>query len=179
MLLKNEYRIEGELTYITLKKRSGEVFETIIDTKNLPEVMNYDVSWHVQWDAYTKSYYCKATVFREIIDGKKKYTTLYLHSVIMKPPKGEVVDHKNHNTLDNTEENLEISSKRKNDINRRGANPDTYTGVRNVTYDKKNGKYIVQLQINRKNKVFGRFTNLDEATKIAEEMRKKYYTQIN
>jgi len=46
-----------------------------------------------------------------------------------------------------------------------------------VSFDKSGNKYIVQLQINGKNTIFGRFKDLEEARKCAEENRKKYYPE--
>jgi hypothetical protein len=171
--------VEGNLTYIILKKRNGEIYETVIDTKNLLDVMKYDVSWYLQWDSYTKSYYCKANIFKEVVDGKKKYTGIYLHRIIMKPPKGKVVNHKDHDTLNNREENLENRTRKGNCLDRRGANPNNNsTGHRNVTWSKQEQKYVVQLYIEGKNNIMGKFINLQDAVECAEGNRKKYYEKV-
>ena len=59
--------------------------------------------------------------------------------------------------------------------NRSGKNKNNTSGYRNVSYIKGEGKYIVQLQVDGKNKRLGEFDDVHEAGKFAEEMRKKYY----
>jgi hypothetical protein len=90
----------------------------------------------------------------------------------------QVVDHLNHNTLDNRKHNLRIVSIDENNRNRRGANRNTSTGVRNVSYSKTDNKYIVQLQVNGKNTVFGRFDSLEEAAELANIKRKEIYGYV-
>lgn len=90
---------------------------------------------------------------------------------------GILVDHINHDTLDNRKENLRAVESQANTRNRSGRNSNNVTGYRNVMYHKERKKtpYHVQLQINGKNTILGRFSDVDEAGKFAEEMRQKYY----
>ena len=59
--------------------------------------------------------------------------------------------------------------------NRKGKNKNNKSGYRNVS--KSGNTWIVQLQVDGKNTILGRFSleQLDEAGKFAEEMRQKYY----
>src|SRR4030042_700148 len=43
---------------------------------------------------------------------------IYIHRVIMNAPKGQIVDHKNRQTLDNRRENLRFATKGQNNRNR-------------------------------------------------------------
>ncbi|WP_310877024.1 HNH endonuclease [Priestia megaterium] len=174
--MKNKYRTEDDYTFILLKNRKGLELETIIDNKYFNEVKELNLSWHLQWDNHTKTYYCKATRQLGIIDGKRKCQTVYLHHIVIPLTKDKhVIHHKNHDTLDNREHNLEEISNRENIIQRRGANPNNSTGVRNVSWIKKEQKYAVQLQINGVNKCLGKFDTLEEASTYAIKMRGKYY----
>lgn len=174
---KNEYKINGDTTIIYLKQRNGKIFETIIDTKRLQEIINLNVSWHVRYTAKNDTYYAHATKYLGLVNGKPKYMSLHLHKVIMNipPTKKILIDHKNHNGLDNREENLQLSNYIKNGKNRNGKNSNNISGYRNVS--KQGNKWAVQLQINGKNTKLKTFPldQLDEAGKYAEEMRKKYY----
>jgi hypothetical protein len=79
------------------------------------------------------------------------------------------------NTLDNRKCNLRVVTKRSNTVNRKGANKNNKTGVRNVSYIESEGLYYVQFQIKGKNTLFGKFANLEDAKKCAEENREKVY----
>jgi hypothetical protein len=91
------------------------------------------------------------------------------------PTIGEFVDHINHNTLDNGKENLRITSNRYNLKHRKGKNSNNKSGYRNVSWLNSYKKWCVQIQIEGKNTILGKFDDVDEAGKFAEEMRNKYY----
>lgn len=89
--------------------------------------------------------------------------------------KGKYIDHINHDTLDNRKSNLISTDNRTNILNRKSANKNNSTGVRNVTFEKATNKYIIQLQVDGKNKVFGKYDSIDEAAENAEIHRKEVY----
>ena len=63
----------------------------------------------------------------------------------MNPEKIElVVDHENHNGLDNRRDNLRVSQKHKNSSNRKGENKNSGTGIRNVNFGWEHKYYTVQ-----------------------------------
>jgi hypothetical protein len=175
--LKNKYSINGEIVIIYLEKRNGDILETYIDAKYLDKVQQLDLSWYAKWAKNTQSYYAQASKYLGKVGGKYKYKNYYLHRVICPTEKHIVIDHIDHNTLNNLESNLKPKTNQYNSTKRKGANQNGSTGIRNVSYSKKLNKYIVQLQINGKNKCFGRFDDLEEAKRCAEENRKKYYPE--
>lgn len=86
-----------------------------------------------------------------------------------------LVDHKNHDTLDNQRHNLSSSNKSKNGQNRSGANITSLTGVRGVTLDLRTGRYRVQVTKDGKNHTFGRYDTLEEANEVAISARKRLF----
>lgn len=174
----NSYEIRGDITAIIIINRKGEKFETLIDTDDLEKLIKLNYRYTLKWDNVLKSYYVKACVYLGKINGKYKYKNIPLHNIVMNRQDGEVVDHLNHNTLDNRKENLMIRTQHINLYNRKSANSNNKSGYRNVTWDKSKQKWIVQLQINCKNKCLGAFEDVHEAGKFAEEMRQKYYKPI-
>jgi hypothetical protein len=89
--------------------------------------------------------------------------------------KNQIIDHKNHNTLDNRKDNLRLVNRSKNAKHRNGKNKNNKSGYRNVFWNKAKNKWEVHLQIDKKGKLLGSFKDVHEAGKFAEEMREKYY----
>lgn len=173
--MKNNIIEKDEYFVMILRRRKGEDFEVKLDKKGIDKLKDYPYSWHAHYNKTNYSYYARATVYQGIVDGKPKYKGIYLHRYLMDMEEHEDVDHINHNTLDNRYSNLRLVDRGENSRHRKGKNKNNTTGVRNVSYAKGIGKYIVQLQVNGKNTKFGEFDDLEEARKCAEENRKKYY----
>lgn len=60
--------------------------------------------------------------------------TIFMHREITMCPHGLVVDHKNHDTLDNRKENLRICINADNLKNRRGAQKNSISKIRGVRF---------------------------------------------
>lgn len=136
----NKYEIRGDTTVIFMPMRTGIILETLIDTEDLQKVLNTNLIWHGVWDIYSKSYYAKATAY------KQKPSTVSLHRIVMDATDKDIeVDHKNHDTLYNRKYNLRRTESGKNSANRKGANIKNNTGVRNVCYIERDNEYWVQM----------------------------------
>lgn len=91
-----------------------------------------------------------------------------MHNIVMpKTNVNNVIDHINHNTLDNRKSNLRELSKEDNATNT--FNSKSKTGIRNVTIE--NGKYRVRI----KGISFGYYDTLEEAEIIADKERLKIF----
>ena len=104
-----------------------------------------------------------------------------LHVYLMKPAKGQEVDHKNGDRLDCRRDNMRIVTKRQNAENR-SARKDSSTGVRNVMLLKSGpneGRFLVKAQKDGKSYWGGVFDDLSEAEKAAKVLRAKIYTHHN
>ncbi|MCM3273765.1 HNH endonuclease [Paenibacillus elgii] len=171
----NDYEIRGDTAVKFIKKRDGQILETLIDTEDLPRLIEYNRSWSSALNKRNKQgifYYALLTTY-PYPENKRKGKTLYLHTFIANAPEGYVVDHRNKDTLDNRKNNLRVTDQSVNMKNRSGINRNNRTGYRNVTLI--DGKYIVQLQIEGKNTRLGTFDDADEAGEFAKKMRQKYY----
>ena len=62
--------------------------------------------------------------------------SVYLHRYLLDAPNDMVVDHINHNTLDNRRENLKLCTNQENNENRDGAYSTSRTGIRGVSVHK-------------------------------------------
>ena len=87
------------------------------------------------------------------------------------------VDHINHNPLDDRKSNLRVITVKQNSRYREGKNSNNKSGYRNVSWSKSYNKWIVQLQVDGKNKILATFpyNELELAGKFAEEKRKELY----
>lgn len=129
------------------------VFETIIDAEDLEKIKNIGLHFHHDFYKEINDFYVTATEYLGK-NKKPKYKTLFLHKLIMdiNPDNQEIyIDHINHNTMDNRKENLRSCSNKQNSSHRRGINKNNKTGHRNVCFY--NDWYLVQLQVNGKNKL--------------------------
>jgi len=76
-----------------------------------------------------------------------KKTSILLHRLIVGAVKGQIVDHKNHDTFDNRKTNLRFCSHGQNMANRKMSKANKL-GVRGVTYDKTNKNYEAKVTKN-------------------------------
>lgn len=99
-----------------------------------------------------------------------KHGTQYMHREIMDPPPGMVVDHIDHDGLNNTRENLRVVTQQQNVQHRRAAHNST-SGVRGVSWCKRNNKWRSQVFHRGKSYSCGYYDNIEEAAAAAEAKR--------
>ncbi len=171
----NDYKIDGDTTIIYIKRNNGEIFETLIDTENLQKLIDFAYTWSVAWKPKIKGYYAQATIDVIKEDGKIKKTTIALHRFVTNAQRGDYVDHFNHDSLDNRKHNIRVITNKRNIWNRKGANCNNKTsGYRNITWDKKADKWLVQLWDGKTNHRIGHYDDLEEAKEIADKNRDKF-----
>jgi hypothetical protein len=177
--MKNEYEIVDNQVFIILKDRCGIIRKCIVDIDDFDKVNQYAGTLFASYRKRINGYYACMTLYLGIINGKAKYQTMYLHRIIMDVKERNIrIDHKDYNTLNNSKDNLRISSPETNSTHRSRPNRNNKTGYRNVC--EINNQFVVQLQIDGKNKVLGKFDieNLEDAVEFAEVMRQKYYGEF-
>lgn len=178
----NNYIIDetNNIVKLELTRRDGTVLWTTIDLEDLQRVLDFPYTWSAKYDPDLEQYYVETTIYLGFENGKKLGKALKLHKFIMDAKDDEVVDHINHDTLDNTKGNLRCIPWKNNSTNRKSRNKNNKSGYRNVCWIKKENAWVVQLSINGKNKRFGKFPyeELDKAGAFAEEMRQKYYGEF-
>lgn len=174
----NNYIIDTEnnIAKIELNRTKAENLWAIIDLEDLQKVLDFPYTWFAKYDPDIDSFYAVASQYHKELGRARP---VYLHQFVM-DANGKVVDHENHNTLDDRKSNLRISEEIRNAMNRKAKNKNNKSGYRNVCWSKSEKKWLVQLQINQKNAVLGKFSydELEQAGKFAEEMRQKYYGEF-
>jgi hypothetical protein len=117
--------------------------------------------WRAQPDR-TRAFY----VVRNV--GRKSFL---LHREIMSAPKGYVVDHINHDTLDNRRGNLRICTYSQNGFSRNSLNKDNTSGVRGVSFYK--NRWVASAKYGGKLVYLGRFKNKEDAIRARKESDRK------
>jgi len=156
--MKNKFVVNGDTTTIYLKYK-GEEVECYIDTADLPFLQQFDVTWY--GCAPKDIVYAQAGWRKE--DGKR--TSMYLHKLLMQPPKGKVVDHIDGNGLNCRRSNMSVVSQKENVHNKNrllSTNKSGYTGVH---WKKERKKWKAAVYMDNKEHFLGYF---DEAEKAYE-----------
>lgn len=162
--MKNAYEIQGVTTVIFLNRKDGTVMETGIDTKHLEKAKAFPYTWVAVYSPLNDSYY---------VAGKWGRKTVILHRYLMDAGKGTVVDHRNHDTLKNTTDNLRVVTQRENQHNRKGANKNSKSGVRGVCWVSGKQKWKAYITLNYKATHLGYFNDKQEAAARVQKERER------
>lgn len=99
-----------------------------------------------------------------------KYAMTYklaMHRLILNAPSGVIVDHINHNGLDNRKSNLRLCNKAQNGWNRRATGG--YSKYKGVSWSKNKRRWIAEIIINKKTHKLGKFLSQEQAAKAYNE----------
>jgi hypothetical protein len=113
MIIKNRHEIRGNKAIIFLERRYAKTLRAVIDVDDLEKAQSITGKWLATYTNHTNY-----VITVEVIDGKKVTTPLhrFLYEHI---PEGLVVDHINHDTLDNRRsKNLRVVTVGENARNR-------------------------------------------------------------
>lgn len=141
----------------------------MVSLNKLDKLLSLDVKWHISFLAPRNQMYIIASV---------KGKNVYLHRFITDAPKGKVVDHKNHITLDNTDENLVVCTQFENTQNPAGASKNSKTGILGVSWDRVNEKWRSIIMVMGKQKNLGRFSDINDAIKARKDAEIIYFPYL-
>jgi hypothetical protein len=119
---------------IKLSRKPGDDIVAIVDDDDYDRINQF--TWCYNKGTRNKTYYA----IRGVRYGDKQFRE-YMHRVIMNAPDDIIVDHINHDTLDNRKENLRVGTQKLNQLNRisHGGSKSKYKGVSLFS----NGKWVV------------------------------------
>lgn len=152
---KNRYRYCGDYVYVRLSNTNDEM---ICDADVWERLKQY--TWHKAKSGYVGTNY---------YGNEHKY--MLFHRAIFNIENGLIVDHINHNRLDNRIENLRYTTYQGNNINKRSTSNNSSSGMNGIYWDVKREKWIVELSLNSKCYYFGGYEELDEAVKRRDEVK--------
>lgn len=152
----NEAVFNGNICEITLYNSHGYAKgKTIIDSEDYEKVKGFKWRMLVHPNGNT---YATSKV------AKRNY--VYLHRVVL--PSYNMVDHINHDGLDNRKENLRGCTKSENACNT-GVTRGNASGFKGVSFSKDRNKWRAQIGKNNKNYHIGDFLSKEEAVKAYNE----------
>lgn len=161
-LSQRQYNIiyyEYNYGYMLLKK-NNIILKTMFDIEDIEKINQY--KWHLHYNKSFKRYdVCANSHFK---NGKRQY--LIFSRFVMNCPDNMVVDHINHNTLDNRKCNLKICTQFENNLNK----TNNTSGCPGVCWDKSRNKWHVMFR----NKNLGRFKTFEEAVKVRKQAELNY-----
>lgn len=131
--------------------RNNERYEILIDIDDYDKINRYN--WCVSHDGY-------------IVGTLENRKQVKLHRYIMNCPNELVVDHINHNKLDNRKSNLRLATVQENSMNQRKPKNNT-SGYKNIRM--KNNKYEISVMVEGK-RHYASASTLEEAIKIRDKM---------
>lgn len=173
--VKNRYEIRGDILIIFLDRKDGTTLETKVSARHLEKLKSLPYKFFPSWDTHIKSYY----VIYHMNNSKGKDSIRSLHRLITNCPKGKVVDHWDKDTLNNLDSNLKIVTQSKNLQNRNSIYTQNTTGYKGVSYEKRTGKYVAQIKINKKYIWLGRHDTPEQAYEAYMNYRNQAEIHLN
>ena len=156
----NDYIYHDKTAEIILKDKNYNIIaKAIIDIEDVEKCKKY--KWFLSNVNKRNNSYV-------IAKNRQTRKQIYLHRYVIGYEGSLQVDHLDHNTLNNTKENLKISTVSENNSNRRFSN---------ITFC--NGLYLARLNRDYIKYYFGSFKTKEEAFLVLEEARKTYKQDKN
>lgn len=172
-------RLEKPIVFVLLlyrRIRYGYAFRRIALTQGKYAIVDPDdferlsrYKWRVSRGRRTK-------YAQRAIKVGGKWTSVMMHREIIGVRDDMVVDHINHNGLDNREVNLRAATVAQNAWNRRSKKK--RAGFCGVGWNKKTGKWRVRIRCNGREKYIGYFTDKFEAAKAYDRAAAKYHGEF-
>lgn len=176
--MKNKFEIRGDTTAILLQHK-GEIVETLIETADLDLVDSFSGTWGVSVSRTGKCLTARIAITVERGAKHRNRRWIRLHQVIVPTYPPFVVDHINHNTLDNRRSNLRAVSPSINGLNRRGPASNNKSGILGVSWDDVNNAWSANIKINGASQYLGWFRTAQEAEAAYRAARERHITELS
>lgn len=162
--MRNKYRVEGDIVYISCKGDKTE-YEVEIDIEDLPTVDSFKGTWCVIRG------YCSILHYNPETRETKR---IQMHRLLMEFPEGLQVDHIDRRGWNNRRSNLRVVSDQENKYNR-GIQRNNTSGYKGVSYSKRDNVWRAYIQVKGKQIRLGQY----EDAVSAALARNKYVIENN
>lgn len=131
---------------------------------------DYSIVYQYTWNQKKDSGYVYAN---------HNHKRIYLHRILFNlTQSNQMVDHINHNVLDNCRKNLRLVNNSQNQMNRNKPKHNT-SGVKGVYWHKNKQQWQANIQVNNKLLYLGIFHSKESAIKARQEAELKYFGDYN
>jgi len=138
----------------------------IVDAEDYEWLCKY--KWYAQ--RVKRNYYAR---------NRRKGGVVSMHRVILNAPRGLVVDHINHNSLDNRKKNLRLCTVAENCRNRRPSKrKNKLSKYKGVSFDKKRKIFRAIICRNKKQYFLGNFKNETDAAKAYDKKARELFGEF-
>lgn len=142
---RNDYEITDEGVWINCYNRQNKFTDKfLIDLDDLERVKDH------KWRCWKKRFFTG------------NFKPISIHTFLLNPKEGQVIDHINGNPADNRRCNLRITTQDKNCINKDLQSNNT-SGVAGVSWDKARNRWAPEIAIKRKRCHLGRYQKFEDA----------------
>lgn len=149
-----EYEDHAEM--VLYDKDGSEVARALIDLEDVDKVKG--IKWYMTHYGYVSN----------------RHSRQHLHRLVMNCPDDMVIDHINHNRLDNRKSNLRICTQHQNNMNK-GVTYNRASNVTGVRLDKRRNKWMARITCNYKEKFLGYFDTKEEAIQARKNAEIEYF----
>lgn len=157
----NKFIIDNDILEIVIYNKDKELVKTRVNIKHYELVSQY--KWFLSDNGYAMA----------VINGKNTR----LHRLITNAPDNMMVDHRNHDILDNLDNNLRVCTDEQNSQNSiiRSNNTSGYTGVR---WSKRDKKWTATITANHKVISLGYYNDIQDAVNARKDGEIKYHGEF-
>ncbi len=144
----------------------------LVDDEDYERVNKY--KWTASYSKQSNSYVALRGIKKSL--GKRKH--VLMHRFIMNAPKGRVVDHIHHNTLDNRKQELRTCTQSQNCMNARKT-PSKSSKYKGVSWHKTIKAWFAHIYIDGRNKYIGYYKTENQAALAYNKAALKYFGEYS
>jgi hypothetical protein len=158
-VVRNEFVARGGHAVIFAPHKGTFLHEVTVDVADLERVLAAGFWRVVNVDSKTPRLYAYCHINLRVV---------YLHRFVMDAPADLMVDHRNHDGLDDRRSNLTVCTHAQNMLNRKGAAANSKSGFRGVDWYAHRGKWRARVRTKGKSGLIGYFKTPEAANEAVQ-----------